>query len=474
MNDDVSNYIHSHQEEFIQNLNGCLRIPSVSVSPDHVGEVRRCAEFLKEKLLRIGFERCEIFPTKGHPVVYAEWLGALGKPTVLVYGHYDTQPVDPLDEWVNPPFEPQMRDGYLYARGAVDDKGQIYIHLSAIEACFKTMGRLPINLRFLIEGEEEIGSPNLGDFLKTHRDLLKSDYVVISDTPMLGEGIPSICYGLRGLCYMEIVLTGPKQDLHSGMWGGMVANPANELTQILSRLKDKGGRILIPDFYRDVRPLSKLERKSLSALPVSEKKLLKMAGAKSSVGEKGYSTLERIWARPTLDVNGIYGGFSGEGSKTIIPARASAKVSMRLVPDQDPEKIALAFKKYVTTIASKHVQVKVTKHHGSRAFLERLDDPVFDVAKASLEKAFGKKAYFIREGGTIPFVKTISDTLKRPCILLGFGLPDENAHAPNERLNLENYHKGMLSVAHFYEFLGKDLIKILVRKDAVWSNVNDA
>ncbi|MBI1870152.1 MAG: dipeptidase [Chlamydiae bacterium] len=451
----VLNYVDSHRGDFLSALSDCLRIPSISVSPSHVQEVARCANFLAGRLKNLGLKSVKVFPTERHPIVYGEWLEAALKPTVLVYGHYDVQPVDPLNEWVNPPFEPQVRKGDLYARGAIDDKGQVYIHLSAIEAFLKTEGRLPVNLKILLEGEEEIGSPNLEKFLKTHRDLLKSDFVIISDTPMLDKGVPSICYGLRGLCYMELEVTGPVQDLHSGMWGGTLENPANALAGILSRLKGKDGKILIPNFYKEVQPLSKHERKMLAQLPFSEKKFLKMMGVKELIGEKGYTTFERMWARPTLDINGIFGGFSGEGSKTIIPAKVGAKVSMRLVPNQDPKKIAIAFQKYIKKISPPTVKVKVIKHHGSQAFLERLDHPVLEIASRALETAFGKKAHFIREGGSIPFVKTISDIMKKPCLLLGFGLPDENAHAPNERLHLDNFYKGILSMVDLYDRLSK-------------------
>ncbi len=450
---EVLSYVNTHQKEFIENLNACLRIPSISVSPNHVQEVARCADFIAEKLKNWGLDCVEVFKTERHPIVYGEWLNAPGQPTVLIYGHYDVQPVDPLNEWVTPPFEPTIRNGELFARGAIDDKGQVYIHLSAVEAFLKTRGKLPVNVKIFIEGEEEIGSPSLNTFLKKHKELLKADTIVISDTPMLDKGMPSVCYGLRGLCYVELEVSGPFQDLHSGIWGGVVDNPALALAKILAQLKDKNGKVLIPGFYDDVWALSTKEKKMLRSLPYSDKKFLKLTGVPELTGEKGYVPLERIWARPTLDVNGIFGGFSGEGSKTIIPAKASAKISMRLVPDQDPKKISKCFKKYVESIAPKTVRVKVTEHHGSKAFLEDMDQPVLKVAQHALEKAFGKKTYFIREGGTIPFVRTISEVLKKPCVLLGFGLPDENAHAPNEKLNLENFHKGILSMVHFLEGL---------------------
>lgn len=449
------NYVDKHRVQLIHQLEDCLRIPSISVSETHKNDVARCAAFLKNHVTRIGLENARVIETEKHPVLYADWLNAPGRPTILVYGHYDVQPVDPISQWINPPFEPQVRTGDLYARGSVDDKGQVYIHLSAIEAILKTQGRLPVNLKLFIEGEEEIGSPSLASFLKKYRNLLNADAVLISDTPMLDKGIPSICYGLRGLCYMEIEVTGPVQDLHSGVWGGAIDNPARALTEVLSTLKDQCGRVLIPHFYEDVRPISAVERKMLKALPVSEKKLLKFTGASGWYGEKGYSILERIWTRPTLDINGLFGGFSGPGSKTIIPARAGAKVSMRLVPDQDPKKIAKAFKAHVRKMAPVSVKIRVIEHHGSPAFLEDFRQPIFRVAESALEKAFGKKAYFIREGGTIPFVKTISDRLRKPCVLLGFGLPDENAHAPNERLHLNNFFLGIKSMIHFYEQLAE-------------------
>lgn len=454
---EVVSYINSHQKEFISDLKECLRIPSISVSKSHAQDVARCADFLAQKLLDLGLTRSKVYPTKRHPIVYGEWLGAPGKPTVLVYGHYDVQPVDPLNEWINPPFDPDIRGGDLYARGAIDDKGQVYIHLGAIGSFFKVYRKLPVNLKIFLEGEEEIGSPNLEDFLKKYLNLLKADVVIISDTPMLDRGVPSICYGLRGLCYMEIEVSGPKQDLHSGVLGGIVDNPVHVLAQILSKLKDKNGKVLVPGFYKDVNSIPSQERKMLAQLPISEKRIQGITGCPKLTGEKGYRMLERMWARPTLDVNGIFGGFSGDGTKTIIPAKAFAKVSMRLVPDQDPDRIARNFERYVEKIAPPTVRVRVIKHHGSRAFLERIDHPVFECTKKALEKAFGKKAYFIREGGTIPFVKTISKALKKPCLLLGFGLPDENAHAPNERLNLENFHKGILSVANLYHEISNAL-----------------
>jgi len=452
---EIVDYIRRNEKQFIEDLDKCLRIPSISVSRDHKKDVKRCAEFLKNKLGEIGFKNCKIFKTPLHPIVYAEWMQAPGKPTLLIYGHYDVQPVDPLNEWLNPPFEPQIRGGDLYARGSVDDKGQVYIHLSALKAFYKVHRKFPLNVKVFLEGEEEIGSPSLEDFMKKYKNLLKADYVIISDTPMLDKGVPSICYGLRGLCYMELEVTGPSQDLHSGILGGIVANPAHALVRILEQLKDLDGKVKVPGFYQDVRSLSKKERKMLSQLPNTEKKILKMTGSPALHGEKGFTTFERMWARPTLDINGVFGGFSGQGSKTIIPAKAGAKVSMRLVPDQDPDKIAIQFKKYIEKIAPKNVRVRVVKHHGSRAFLENFNQPVFDCIQKSLTKAFGKKAYFMREGGTIPFVKSISEILKIPCLLLGFGLPDENAHAPNERLHLENYQKGILSMAYFYDDLSR-------------------
>lgn len=449
----IVRYIDENRQRYIDELIEILRIPSISSSAEHTGEVLRCAEYLRDKMLEAGLTHAEVVLTPGHPIVYGEWLEAPGRPTVLIYGHYDVQPVDPLNEWITPPFEPSIRENNLYARGSVDDKGQVYIHLKAIEAHLKTAGRLPVNVKFIIEGEEEVGSEHLGNFLAMRQDLIKGDLVVISDTPMLAHDVPSICYGLRGLAYMEVEVIGSKQDLHSGSFGGVAANPAMVLATIISQLKFGSGYIAIPGFYDRVRLIEESERAVLASLPFNEQEFLELSGLRAVSGELGYTTLERVWARPSLDVNGLVSGFIEEGSKTIIPAKASAKISMRLVPDQDPDEIARLFDRFVRELAPPSVEVNVRYLHGGKPFLAPYDHPAFQVGLHALEKGFGKRAVFIREGGSIPFVSTIYETLQRPCILLGFGLPDENSHAPNERMDLNNFHQGIISSAYMLDGL---------------------
>ncbi|HEX2172142.1 MAG TPA: dipeptidase [Dehalococcoidia bacterium] len=430
--DTVQEYIDANRQRFVDDLIEIVRIPSISSSPDHRGEVARCAEHLAGEMLRVGLERAEVVPTAGHPMVYGERVTDPARPTVLIYGHYDVQPVDPLDQWQSPPFEPQERGGELYGRGTVDDKGQVYVHLKAIESWLSQTGDLPVNVKLMVEGEEEIGSENLTRFLLDNHDRLAADAVLISDTPMFRRGYPSICYGLRGLCYMEVHVRTSPVDLHSGSLGGVVANPANALAEIIAKLHDDQGRVTIPGFYDRVRPIAPAEREALAKLPFDEAEFLRTVGAPGLVGEAGFSTLERLWARPTLDVNGIWGGFSGEGTKTIIPATAAAKISMRLVADQDPEEIARLFEEYVPTLAPPGVTVTVRRHHGGRPFIAPVEHPAFQAADRALERAFGRAPVYIREGGSIPFVAEIADVLQRPCLLVGFGLPDENSHAPNE------------------------------------------
>ncbi|MDE3078175.1 MAG: dipeptidase, partial [Chloroflexota bacterium] len=381
---------------------------------------------------RIGLRNGQLLETGGHPVAYADWLGAPGAPTVLIYGHYDVQPVDPLSLWDTPPFEPAVRHGELYARGAADDKGQVLMHLAAIEALLQTEGVLPVNVKLLIEGEEEIGSPNLDAFIAAHKELLAAEVAVISDTPMYGRGIPSLCYGLRGLAYFQIDVTGPNSDLHSGAFGGAVDNPCNVLAHMLAKLKDEQGHILIPGFYDAVRPLSGQERRELAKLPFDEPAYCSAIGVHALAGEPGYSVLERTWARPTLDVNGLWGGFQGAGSKTIIPAEAHAKVSCRLVPDQDPGQVAEQFEAFVRQIAPPTVAVQVQRLHGGRPSITPIDHPATRAAVKALERAFRKDVVFMREGGSIPVVATFDSLLGLPTVLLGIGLPDEHAHAPNE------------------------------------------
>ncbi len=449
-------HIQQRRTAFVEELKGFLRIPSVSTKSEHSGDMRKAAEWLVEQMRGMGLEHVEILPTAGHPVVYADWLHAAGKPTVLVYGHYDVQPAEPLELWTTGAFDPTVRNGELYARGAVDDKGQVFMHLKALEAHLKTSGRLPVNVRLLIEGEEEIGSPNLDAFIAKQKKTLQADVVVISDTSMIGKDAPGITVGLRGLIYFQIDLEAAKSDLHSGGFGGAIENPAMALAQLLAKLKDRNGRIAIPGFYDDVRRLPAEERRALARLPFSEKKFQTDLGAPALFGEKGFTTLERLWARPTLEVNGIYSGFIGEGAKTVLPCRAMAKVSMRLVPTQDPAKIARLFVQHVKRLAPKTVRLKVTEVSGrGTPWLVPTNHPSLQAVARAIEKGFGKRPVYTRTGGTIPVVATLDRLLKAPILLMGIGLPDENAHAPNEKLDLDNLHHGMLSAAYLYEELAE-------------------
>ena len=447
----VIDYINTNRDRFVDELKAYLAIPSISALPQHQPDVRRCAEWTADELRRIGMQNVRLIETPGNPVVYADWLGAEGAPTILFYGHYDVQPVDPLDLWQSPPFEATVRDGEIYARGAADDKGQIFMHFKAIEAHLKQNGRLPVNLRVILEGEEEVGSANLDNFVKDHKNELGADVVVISDSTMFDRGVPSITYGLRGLVYFQIDLRGTKSDLHSGSFGGAVANPAMVLAQVLAQMKDKSGRIRIPGFYDDVRALRDEERAEFKKLPFNETRYRKELGAPKLFGETGYTTLERVWARPTFEVNGVLSGFTGEGAKTVIPAVAMAKVSMRLVPDQDPDKIAKLFEAYVQKVCPKTVELKVTRMHGGRPWMTDFDNKFVQAAGRAIEKGFGKAPVFNREGGSIPVVATFQEILGLPSVLFGVGLPDENAHAPNEKLDLGNFHGGIIASAYLYD-----------------------
>jgi acetylornithine deacetylase/succinyl-diaminopimelate desuccinylase-like protein len=450
-------YIDSQHDRYLGELREFLAIPSVSTLAAHRDDVRRCAEWVAAHLRRVGMSRAEVMPTAGHPVVYSEWLGAPGAPTLLVYGHYDVQPVDPVKLWTSPPFEATVRQGNLYARGAADDKGQVFIHLKAIEALLANEKRLPLNLKALIEGEEETGSTNLAAFLRKHQDLLAADLVVISDTSMFAHGVPSVCYGLRGIVCMEVVVTGPNRDLHSGVFGGSVLNPAQALCEILAKLHDKNGRVTLPGFYDDVRPLSRQEREAFKKLPFRDKAYAKDLGVKQLHGEKGFTTLERRWARPTLEINGMFGGFIGDGFKTVLPSTATAKVSMRLVPDQRVRKMARLFERHVPKLAPPGVTVSVRYLDGGEAAITPIDSPGVRAAIAALEEGFGKTPLYQREGGSIPVVTLFKETLGLDTVLLGFGLPDENAHAPDEFINLDNFFGGIRTVAHFYHALPKEL-----------------
>src|ERR1700726_3225077 len=446
----LTQYIDSKRDEHLNELFEFLRIPSVSAQSDHKPDIERAAKWVADRLGAAGLENVEVVPTKMHPLVYAESLHAPGKPTVLFYGHYDVQPAEPLDLWTSPAFEPTVREGNLFGRGTADDKGQVHIHLKALESLQNVNGKFPINVKVLIEGEEEVGSVSLWDYVQKNKEKLKADALVVSDTSMLGKGVPSITYGLRGLNYYQIELTGPARDLHSGVYGGAVPNPLTILAELFAQLHDRNFRVAVPGFYEKVAMVSKAERKSLNALPWKKKDFEKAVGAPGYFGEKGFTTVERLWTRPTFELNGIWGGYQGEGAKTVIPSKAFAKFSTRLVPDQDPHKIAKLVEKRVRALLPDTVSCKFEVLSTGKPWAASFQAPIFKKAQSALEKGFGKKAVFIREGGSIPFVTQMHDTFKVPCVLIGFGLPDENAHAPDEHIALENYFGGIKAIAHFY------------------------
>ncbi len=452
----VISYINSNKDKYVDELKEFLAIPSISTNPENKKDVNDCAEYVKKQFDSIGLENTKVYPTAGHPIVYGDWLHAGNdKPTLLIYGHYDVQPVDPIELWTNPPFEATVRGDNIFARGSVDDKGQVYIHVKALQAHLENNKTLPINVKFICEGEEEIGSNNLEPFLEEKKELLKCDYIVISDTAMYDYDMPSICYGLRGLTYMQVEVVGPNRDLHSGSFGGAVHNPINALAEIICKLKDENGKILIDGFFDDVTPLTDKEREEFKRLPFDVKRYEKGLGVDEVHGEEGYSTLERTWARPTLDCNGIWGGFQGEGAKTVLPSKAGAKISMRLVPNQDPDKIEKLFTDFVYKVAPKSVHVKVIGGHNGKPAVTPIDSPAINAAVEALKKGFGKDPVFMKEGGSIPIVTTFKDILGSDTVLLGFGLPDENAHSPDEHMNLKNFQRGILSVAYFYDELAK-------------------
>jgi len=450
-----TDYLDLHHGRFIQELTDFLSIPSVSTAPENAADVRKCGEWLVNHLRKIGLETVELHETPGHPIVYAEHCHAgPDKPTVLFYGHYDVQPVDPIELWTNPPFEPTYRDGKVFARGATDDKGQVFLHIKAIEALLATTV-LPVNVKILIEGEEEIGSINLTSYIEQNKERLACDTVVVSDTPLYGPGLPSLCYGLRGLCYMEIHVQGPNRDLHSGSYGGSITNPANALCEIISKLKDSHGRIAIPGFYDDVIDLSVEERAEYAKLPFDAEAFKSGLDVPSLFGEEGYTTLEHISGRPTLDVNGLHSGFTGIGAKTVLPAKASAKVSMRLVANQDTEDIAAKFTDFVHRIAPPSIKVDVVNLHGANPVLVERTGKGMHAASKALKDAYGKDPYFTREGGSIPVCIIFDTILKAPTVLMGFGLQDENAHSPDEHFDLDNFTIGMKAASLFYTYMGE-------------------
>ncbi len=449
-------FARENQSRFLAELKDLLRIPSVSTLPEHRDDVSRAAQMLARELTRIGMENVQIIETPGHPLVYADWLHATGKPTCLCYGHYDVQPPDPLDEWISPPFEPTERNGNLYARGAVDDKGQMYMHVKALESLLHTDGgKLPINIRVILEGEEEVGGEGIAQFVREHPERLKADFALISDTEMFAPDLPTLCVGLRGLLYTEIEARGAATDLHSGMYGGAAPNPFFALCQILAQLKDANGHIRIPGFYDAVLPPSPEELRAWKSLPFSEEEFQrKEVGSSALTGEMEYSVLERLWARPTLEIHGMPGGFTGAGAKTVIPAKAVAKVSMRLVPEMEPKKIFAIYKTYVESLCPKGVALDVRLIHSGDPIVIRVGNPYVDAATAAMREVFGKDTVFVRSGGSIPIVGDFERSLKVPSVMMGFGLPDDNLHAPNEKFHIANFHRGIESLIRFFERLG--------------------
>jgi acetylornithine deacetylase/succinyl-diaminopimelate desuccinylase-like protein len=448
-------YARRNRPRFLDELKALLRIPSVSTLPEHKGDCRRAAEAVAAELKRIGMENVRLLETGGHPLVYADWLHAEGMPTVLIYGHYDVQPPDPLDEWLSPPFEPAERDGNLYARGAVDDKGQVWAQVKALESLLAAHGSLPLNARVLFEGEEEVGGEGIASFVASKPRELAADFALVSDTEMFAPGLPTLCVGLRGMIYTELEVRGARSDLHSGMYGGAAPNPFVALAQILAHLKDEAGRILIPGFYDGIIPPSPEELAAWRSLPFDEEQYrIKEVGSRQLVGEAGYSVLERTWARPTLDVHGIPGGFTGAGAKTVIPAKAAAKVSMRLVPGMTPPKSFALYKSYVEQIAPPGVDVEVRLIHSGDPCLIPVDNPYIQAATRALKEVWGRETVFIRSGGSIPIVGDFARHLGLPSVMMGFGLPDDNIHAPNEKFCLKNFELGIESLIRFLEEAG--------------------
>ncbi|HVO98457.1 MAG TPA: dipeptidase [Bryobacteraceae bacterium] len=448
-------FVQQNQARLLDELFAFLRIPSISTLPEHKGDVDRAARFVADALAAAGLEHVEVIPTAKHPLVYADWLNAPGKPTVLCYGHYDVQPPDPLELWKSPPFEPEVRDGNIYARGSADDKGQVYMHIKAVEALRAVHGTLPVNLKFLIEGEEEIGGESVAEYVARNPAKLKADVALVSDTALYAEGIPTLCIGLRGLVYTEIEAKGPARDLHSGLYGGAAPNAVFGLVELLAKLKDANGVIQIPGMYDDVEAPAPAEKKSWESLPFNEVEFLKNeVGSTALTGERGYSVLERVWARPTLEVHGIAGGFTAAGAKTVIPATATAKVSMRLVPKQNAEKIIEAYKKFVQDNAPAGIQLEVRVLSSGEAIMVNPDHHAIDVAAHAFSDVLGRETVFVRSGGSIPIVGDFARHLQIPTILMGFGLPDDGLHSPNEKYKLSNYYAGIVTIAHFFEQYG--------------------
>jgi len=450
----IKQYVEENKRRFLDELLELLRFPSVSADPSYKEDVLNTADYVANKLRKAGAENVEICPTAGYPIVYGEKIIDPQKPTVLVYGHYDVQPADPLELWKTPPFEPTIRDEKIFARGACDDKGQFYMHVKALELMINS-NSLPCNIKFMIEGEEEVGSSNLGIFVKANRERLKSDVVLISDTSMISLENPSLETGLRGLSYLEVEVTGPNRDLHSGVYGGAVANPATILCQLIASLHDTNNHITIPHFYDDVLSLSEQERSSLNEAPYNEDEFKKDLEVKSLWGEQGYSTIERTGIRPTLEVNGIWGGYIGEGAKTVLPSKASAKISMRLVPNQQSDKITQLFKEHFESIAPDYVSVKVTPHHGGEPVVTPTDSVAYKAAEKAIEESFGKKPIPTRGGGSIPIVALFEAELGIKTVLMGFGLDSDNLHSPNEKFDIANYYKGIETIPLFHKYFAE-------------------
>lgn len=455
MSQSVESYVDSNHDRFLGELCDFLRIPSISTSPEHEGDVRKAAEFTADSLKRAGIEQVEVIPTERHPLVYGEWLGAPGAPTVLCYGHYDVQPPDPLEEWVSPPFEPTIRDGNLYARGSADDKGQFYTHIKAVEALRAVQGTLPLNVKFLIEGEEEVGGASIVKFVRENKDKLKADVALVSDTAMYAEGCPTLCTGLRGLVYMEVDATGPSRDLHSGLYGGAAPNAIFGLVELLARVKNANGVIQIPGIYDDVVAPSAQETESWESLPFSEDEFLRNeVGSSSLTGEPDQSVLARVWARPTFEVHGIAGGFTGEGSKTVIPAKATAKVSLRLAPKQDADKVIKAFRNFVAGNTPAGIKTEVRVSAASPAVLVDTDHPALREAAKAFGETLQRPAVYIRSGGSVPIVGDFAEHLGISTVMMGLGLPDDGLHSPNEKFSLNNFFTGIKTVARFMTLYG--------------------
>ena len=456
MSQKTSQYVQENKRRMLDELKDFIRIPSISTLPENEPEIRKAANFVAGALKKAGIETVEVIETGTHPLVYGDWLHAPGKPTVLCYGHYDVQPPDPLELWESPPFEPTERNGNLYARGSADDKGQMYMHIKAVEALRAMNGTLPINVKFLIEGEEEVGGESIAKYVEENPKKLKADVALVSDTEMYAEGIPTLCIGLRGLIYTEIEATGPMRDLHSGLYGGAAPNPIFALIELLDKLKDADGHINIPGMYDDVQAPAPAEKTSWEHLPFSEAEFLKNeVGSSRLTGEPGFTVLERVWARPTLEVHGIAGGFTGAGAKTVIPAKATAKVSMRMVPNQDPNKVLAAYKNFIKDNTPAGIQTEVRILSAGPAVMVNPDHPAIRIAAKVFSDMMGQPTVFIRSGGSVPIVGDFAKFLGIPTVMMGFGLPDDGLHSPNEKYKLENYYTGIMTIAQFFEEYGQ-------------------